>query len=115
MSRTTLTTHADENGTYTIKMNFSDEDDAGLAPNSAKWTLTDMKGTAINSRSSVDIVSPSSEELVTLSGDDLAISDNKDRKVCFTVYGTYTSSYVTSGPFEDECIFTIDKHVKNKT
>lgn len=114
MSRSILSAHADENGTYHVEMTFKDEAGANMSPDTAKWTLTDVKGTVINSRSSVDIASPSYFERVTLSSNDLAIADNKDKKVVFTVYGTYTSSYATAKPFEDEVVITVDKHVKNK-
>jgi hypothetical protein len=107
-----LTSLAKEEGSYTIKATFTDEEDAALTPNSIKWSLKTRDGKIVNARSSVSVAAPASTEYFTLSGDDLAyLSDYDDGRRIFRLYGTYTSSYGTSLPFAENIHFDIENLV----
>ena len=73
-----------EEGTYVFTCSTT------FTPTVAKYHWTDENGTAINSRSSVSISSPSTATQVTLNGDDLAITDATKTLRVFTFYGTYS-------------------------
>jgi hypothetical protein len=106
----TLTTLALEESTYVITASFLDEDGSTVVPNvgTVTWTLTDLDGTVINSRSAVAIASASTITIV-LQGDDLALQNIEDsgvRKVL--VQAQYDSSIGSNLPLNDEVQFTID-------
>lgn len=106
---TKLSTRAIEESTYIVTAAFTDEDGSPVTPNAGlTWTLTDGSGTVINSRTAVSITPDTSVDIV-LSGNDLALSANKDEERCFLIKGTYNSStYGNNLPFADECRFTVD-------
>jgi len=90
---TTLGTNAQEQSNYTVQCDFKDEADSAVVPLSVTWTLTDTMGNVINSRSDVS-VTPASTIHVTLSGDDLALSETATTASrVLTVEATYTSTY----------------------
>lgn len=90
---TLLTTEAVEQSTFVIRASFTDEAGAAVAPNSGlSWTLTDVVGNVVNSRSAVAI-SPATTITIVLHGDDLAVADAyRDNRRLLTIEGTYTSS-----------------------
>lgn len=102
--------YAVEESTYKITLNFTDDDEDPVAPVTATWTLTDMNGAVINSRLDVAISSPSAEEIIALSGDDLALSAGftgvSERRI-FTVEATYNSSLGSGLPLKDQLIFPV--------
>jgi hypothetical protein len=106
---TTLETHATEESTYVVTAVFTDEDGDAVTPNPGlKWTLTDDRGTVVNSRQDVAVASASTIYVV-LSGDDLQILSDTDIGVrIVTVEGTYDSSYGTNLSIKDSCKFTVD-------
>lgn len=93
-----IETKANEDSSYTITIatNFT--------PVSAKWNLVDEDGNTVNSRSSVAISSLSTSMTVTLTSDDLGISNARKTRRYFTVYGTYNGG---SNSFADACSFDI--------
>jgi len=93
---TALTTEAVERSTFVIRASFTDETGAAVAPNSGlTWTLTDMVGNVVNSRTAVAITSAATITIV-LHGADLALSDTfRDNRRVVTIQGTYTSSLGT--------------------
>ena len=96
---------ANEKGEYVITLAFKDENDVAQIPTSATWTLTKYDATVVNSREDVAIGSPTANETVTLSGNDLAILDDLNReKRIFTV--TWAFGGITR---RDEVAF----HVRN--
>lgn len=105
---TKLTTHATEKSTYIVTAAFTDEAGNPVTPNAGlTWTLTNGAGTIVNDREDVSLTPDTSVDIV-LSGDDLALSDNKDEERCLRITGTYNSSYGTDLPINDECRFTVD-------
>lgn len=66
---------ATEKSTYIVTVSFLDSEGAAVSPKLASWTLKDEDGNIVNSRDAVDIPTPSSEESIVLTGDDLALSD----------------------------------------
>ena len=70
-----LRDNAIEKSTYIITVSFTDSDGGAVSPKLASWTLKDEDGNIINNRNSVDIPTPSSEEDIVLTGDDLVLSD----------------------------------------
>ena len=49
-------------------------DPVNIAPTTMAWTLMDVAGNIINSRSAVNISSPAADQDIVLSGDDLKSS-----------------------------------------
>lgn len=101
---------ATEEGTIILDYEFKDEDDVLVVPTAMAWTLTDVNGVVINSRSSVAIDPLVDSGSLVLKGDDLAIpsgADESERVVSFV--GTYTSGTFGAGiPLTDKVLFTID-------
>lgn len=103
---TILSTLAPEEGTYIIEVGFTDEEGDSVVPdNGLTWTLTDVDGNVINSRSNVAIASAATINIV-LSGNDLAISNN-GRKRVVTIQGAYDSDLGSNLPLKAEVRFTI--------
>lgn len=86
-----LTTPANEQSVYWVTIGFLDEDNNDMAPDVATWTLTDLAGNLINSREDVSIDTPTTEETVEVSGNDLAVDGNDIVQRLITLEGTYTS------------------------
>jgi len=63
---------AKEKGMYSIDVYAKDTNGNYVTPSSVAWTLTDLSGNIINSRSAV-AATPGNPTRITLSGDDLAI------------------------------------------
>ena len=107
-----LTLHAKEESTYVVNAEFSDEDDATVAPSAADWTLQDSGGLVINSRKDVAITIPESSEDIVLSGDDLAFqSAESGEKVLreLSVEYVYSSTLVTDSPGSLSIYFWLDR------
>lgn len=112
MSITTLPIHAPEKGTYVVTAAFTDETGAAVVPNAGlTWTLTDMQGVVVNSRSAVSIASASSINIV-LTGSDLELSDTYLGNLrAVVIQGTYNSSLGSNLPIKKEVRFVIDDFV----
>jgi len=110
MAITSLSTHADEGGTYTVCISCTDGDSVANIPLTLNWTLTDSAGTIINSRSAVNIPTPEATESVKLSGNDLATQTGEtasEIKRIFTVCGTDSNG----DPIRGRCGFLLDNYV----
>lgn len=98
-----------EKSTLVINLRFTDEDDQAITPTAAYWTLTDLDGTVINSRSGVTISSLATNVNVVLQGDDLQLTgsgtDAEYRE--FSINATYNSSYGSGLPLRDKLKFPI--------
>jgi len=100
--------HADEGSSYDLTWTFN------FTPLTLYWDLTDVDGNVINSRSAIEVSSPSTSETIKISGDDLGITaaekaaaGNKTYVVrCMTVYGTYSDGGTRY--FRKECQFPVD-------
>ena len=100
---------ATEEGTYILDFEFRDEDDVLVVPTAMAWTLSDVSGVVINSRSAVAINPLVDSGSIVLKGDDLAIpsgADESERIVTFV--GTYNSSLGVGLPLTDQVLFPID-------
>ena len=96
---THLETKAPEEGHYTITAS------ASVAPTALYWALADEDGTAINSRTSEAVTSPSTASAIDLDGDDLQITNRKKLRRWFTVWGTYSGG---AKSISGECTFDIE-------
>jgi hypothetical protein len=108
---TNISTYANEKGTYIITVNFYDEDDVAVTPNSLTWTLSDVDGNVINSREDVVVNTPSSTEEIVLTGEDLAIQEGETDEIVlrkFTVEAAYDSDAGSNLPLKDEATFGLN-------
>lgn len=105
----TLTTHADEESTYKITVSFTDAAGSAVTPNIITYTLTDINGTVINSKSNVS-VSPASSIDIVLSGDDLALQSGETviAERVLTIVADYDSDEGSGLPLNEEAHFYID-------
>jgi hypothetical protein len=102
-----------EKSTYVITAAFTDEDGDPVVPNSGlNWTLTDLTGTVVNSRSAVTIAVPAASVSIVLSGLDLALADGKDTYRILTVEGTYNSALGSGLPIKASVQFKIQNLIK---
>jgi len=97
-----------EESNFTIPVSFFDEDENAITPKTGTWTLSDKRGTIINSREDVAISSLSTKIYITLSGDDLAITDSTGVARVLTVKITYDSSYGNDLPLNQEATFSLE-------
>lgn len=99
-----------EKSSGVIRCNFRNEDGQAVDPKTAAWTLTDILGAVINSRDAIVISSPTSEEDVLLSNDDLQLSagfsGNAEWRV-FIIEATYDSNLGNDLPLKDFCTFPV--------
>jgi len=105
---TNLSLLAPEQGTYVINAVFTDEDSASVVPDSLTWTLTDNRGTVINSRLDVS-ATPAASVDILLTGADLDIDDGAERQIL--IEGTYTSTLGSGLPIKEQAHFWIDDFV----
>ena len=103
-----LDDHATEQGTFHVVCAFEDEDDAGIAPATLAWTLTDRDGNTVNGRSAVAVASPATSNTVTLYGTDLALIAGQTNERIFLIEWTYDSPYGTGLPGKEQATFIID-------
>ena len=104
----TVLENAVEKSTYIVTVAFTDEDGDALTPAAITWTLTDVSGAVINSRSDVVVTVPAASINIVLSGLDLAIISGVTNKRVLTVEATYNSSYGTGLPLNARAEFTIE-------
>ena len=102
-----LTTVANEKSTFVITVAFTDEDGDPVIPKTGlNWSLTDLNGAAVNSKTAVAIT-PAATVNIVLSGADLALTDGRDTYRILTVEGTYDSLLGNSLPLKDSVRFLI--------
>ena len=101
---------AHERGTYAITVNFTDETGASVTPNAGlNWSLVkeDM-ATIVNSREEIEITTPSTSEIIVLSGADLALDAGHTMQWRYVVIeGTYNSTLGNNLPLKDHVKFPI--------
>jgi hypothetical protein len=104
---------AGEESTLIITASFTDENDDPVTPQTAKWTLSDLDGTVINTRTEVNIASLDTEVDIVLSGDDLALQSATDTgRRAFLIKATYNSALGNDLPLNEETQFDINDFVK---
>lgn len=106
---TKITTRALPDNTYVITTAFTDDDGDAVTPNAGLiWSLKDTKGTAINSRTDIDMTEAASIDTV-LSGDDLATTGfNDDGMRLFILSGTYDGTSGNDLPLDEVSVFIIN-------
>ena len=95
-----------EEGVYIVTVQPKDEDGNAVTPSAMTWTLTDRKGTVINSRSDVS-ATPGTSVTITLKGDDLQLTETADNWRELLVKYTYDSSAGSNLPGRDVLRFEI--------
>jgi len=103
----TLSVRANEEGTIVITVAVTDAAGSAVTPDTALWSLTDLDGAAINSRTAVAIAVPAASDDIVLSGDDLPTSGS-DRELLLLYYGTYTSTEGAGLPFKEQVRFWVN-------
>lgn len=108
---TVLTDSANEESTFAIEITFKDEDGNEVTPSTMVWSLVDANGDFINEREEVSIDSPSSTETIVLTGDDLRILEDEERRSTvkrWVVFeGRYNSNIGNDLYLKDQVEFTI--------
>jgi hypothetical protein len=100
----TLPEHANEQSTYVVDFNFTDEDEAPTIPNTLVWSLLNGEGAVINGRSTVSIT-PAASITIVCSGNDLKSSEGSTRVVL--IEATYDSDLGMDLPLRDTVTFQI--------
>jgi len=102
---------ADEESTIIFKVTFKDEDKELVVPDSIHWTLTDLHGNVVNSRTD-ETEALASVVYITLSGDDLTTTGDKhDEGRLLTVKATYSSARGAGLSLNQQIKFDIDNFV----
>lgn len=103
---------AEEGSSFFPTVYFYDETGAVMTPTTLFWSLTDMKGNAINARTAVSVGAPSTSLTIALRGADLDVIGNDIAARLLTFYGTYTSGVHGSGmTFLFQAMFNIQPRV----
>jgi hypothetical protein len=104
-----LTGRANQGGSVGMKITIVDENGDALIPTAATWTLTDLEGNVINSRTDVAISPLASEMTVLMSGDDLQIADetNEYEIQLFSFEGTYDPGDASAVPITESGEFPV--------
>jgi len=83
-----ITVRPNEEGMLAIIATYKDHEGSAVTPVTMAWTLSDVNGTTVNSRSAVAIAVPTAADTIVLNGDDLPTSGS-DRELICTFQGTY--------------------------
>jgi hypothetical protein len=102
---------ATERSTLVVTLTFKDHTGAAVVPTSANWTLTDTRGSVINSRSNVAISPLASTVNIVLTGDDLALTEALDAERVLTVRAQYNSSLGNGLHLSEAYQFTVTELV----
>ena len=101
----------DEGTTMFPIVNFDDEDDSAVIPDSILWTLSDGAGNIMNSREDISIAVPAASIEIKLTGNDLLIV-SIDKKRLLLAKAIYTSSRGAGQTLNRELEFEIIPIVK---
>ena len=102
-----LTTHANEQKSYTTQWTFTDEDGNSVVPTAVTWTLTDTDGATVNARSGVSATAATTVTIV-LTGTDLSMISGKSNERLLLIEWTYNSSYGSGLQDAEQATFIID-------
>lgn len=91
MAITELTPEVPERGTQILTLQFEDENDVTVVPNTVQTSLTDGAGNIVNSHDG-DSQTPATTLTVVYSGDDHDLTVNADQERVFLVYWEYNSA-----------------------
>lgn len=101
-----MTTIPNERGTGVFTLEFLSETDQVIVPVTAAWQLMWTDGTVVNNRSFANC--PFTGTTVAISGDDLQLFDNDDRRRIFAIQATYNSKAGVNLSLNDEVMFRIN-------
>ena len=104
-----LTGRAVEEGSVGVKITILDEDGDGVTPSAATWTLTDLSGNVIDTRTDIAITPLASEMTVLLKGDNLALTSQSSayEMRLFTFEGTYDPGDASATPIKESGEFPV--------
>jgi hypothetical protein len=109
-----LRAKATESSMYVISASFADPDGTAFTPKTCRWSLTDLGGLVINSRTKVLVPITGSTHSFLLCGADLLFSASPTGGArVFTLEGTFDSTYGNDLPFRTECQFEVIDTVVN--
>jgi steroid 5-alpha reductase family enzyme len=100
---------APEEGTYSVKFTFKDENGDLVTPSTLAWWLSDLTGAIINGRSEVVADSLASPWYLVLSGPDLQMHNSQedhDYRIV-TLRGTYNSDMGNDLPLTYAVMFKL--------
>lgn len=108
MPTTITSVKAVERSTFVVTVSFLDENDDPVTPNSATWSLVDVRGTIINSREDV-VISPLSDSVdIVLSGNDLVVTGGHvEDKRYLVIEAVYDSDLGSNLPLKDHLEFYV--------
>lgn len=105
-----------EGSSFEVSINWTDENGDSVIPDTMAWSLIDADGNIVNSRDATAIGSPAANEVILLTGDDLACSGDSPVKRWVHWAGTYTSAVHGAGkPLIDQTSFDIQPIIQPRT
>jgi len=107
----TITIRPNEKGLLALTATYKDHTGTAVTPATMTWTLTDVNGSVINSRSAVAIASISTSNTIALSGSDLATSGSNRDLIC-TFQGTYNHALGSALTMKESVRFTVENLVQ---
>lgn len=107
----TLSLHATERSSYFVRVQFKDETGAAVTPTEVNWTLTDGRGSVVNSREGVS-ETPASTVVIALTDEDLSLANLVGETRYLLIEAVYDSDLGTGLSLRDQAQFTIDDLVK---
>lgn len=104
----TVSTPAVEESTVAFQVSFTDESSPPqpMSPTTLNWSLYDINGNVINSRSLVSIT-PAETVTIVLSGNDLQLTSAPNQRR-LVLRGTYSSSLGSGLPLVEQIHFLVE-------
>lgn len=96
----------DEGSTFFPIVDFTNEDENPVTPETIKWTLTDGAGNIMNDRENIVVATPAESIEIKLIGDDLILESSNVVRILL-VKATYNSSRGSNQPLNRELLFEI--------
>jgi hypothetical protein len=111
MAATIITTHAREQNSFVITLDFTDETGLANTPIALTWTLSDMDGNVVNSRSAASATTIATTSTIVMVGSDTVIIAGQTNERLLLIEWTYNSSYGSAMVGKAQAILTIDELV----
>jgi hypothetical protein len=105
---------AQQESTLAVQFSFRKNGPGGalVAPETLSWSLYDKNRNVINSRSNVSVSTPTSQQVIVLSGDDLQRTTSEAREWrSLVVTGTYDSTLGSGLPFSASYVFWVESGI----
>jgi hypothetical protein len=107
-----ITTHARERNNYVVTINITDEAGSACVPDILTWTLSDMDGNIINSRSAASATTIATTCTIVMVGSDLTIVSGQTNERLLLVEWIYDSTYGNDLVGKEQATFIIDELLK---